>query len=162
MYNFKGGISGGTLASAISSIEDAPVLTHGAMNDFSYRERERVPPIIRSRDPCTNSAKAKGLPSKRTKLICSVPIDGKTWYGGAFPMCRINRLVVHHTWSLFKRSQDRYPEKVYGDNFTYGEIVAKQSFHQAALYILGLSVFIAGLLFPPVRLPRLLELVSPS
>ena len=76
-------------------------------------------------------------------------------------MCYINRLVVHHTWSLFKRSQDRYPEKVYGDNFTYGEIVAKPSFHQVALYLLGLSAFAVGLLFPPVRPLLFLELVSP-
>jgi len=41
LYNFGGGISGGTLASVISSIEDVPrALTDEAMKDFSYRERE--------------------------------------------------------------------------------------------------------------------------
>jgi len=74
-------------------------------------------------------------------------------------MCSINRLVVHHTWSLFKRSQDRYPEKVYGDNFTYGEVVAKPSIRRTVLYLFGLLVFAAGLVFPPVR-PRLPEFVS--
>ena len=106
----------------------------------------------------TNSAKAKGALSKSKKLIYSVPVDGETQYGGIFPMCSINRLVVHHTWSLFKRSQGRHPEKVYGDNFTYCEIVAKPSIQRTVLYILGLLVFAASLVFPPVR-PRLLEFV---
>ena len=44
VYNLKGGISGRTLASVISSIEDAPSLTDGATKDFSYRKRERVLP----------------------------------------------------------------------------------------------------------------------
>ena len=44
LYRLKGGFSGGTLASVISSIEDVPkALTTEAMKDFSYRERERVP-----------------------------------------------------------------------------------------------------------------------
>jgi hypothetical protein len=43
MYKIKGGVSGGTLATAISSIEDVPkALTVEAMKDFSYRERERA------------------------------------------------------------------------------------------------------------------------
>lgn len=93
------------------------------------------------------------------KLIYTVPVGSKTWYGGIFPMGNINRLVVHHTWSLFKRSQDRYPEKVYGDNFTYTEIVAKPKHHQAMLYLLALLAFVAGIIFPPVSLPRLPELI---
>lgn len=43
LYNIGGGISGGTLASVISSIEDVPgALADEAMKDFSYRERERT------------------------------------------------------------------------------------------------------------------------
>jgi len=93
------------------------------------------------------------------KLVYTVPVDGKTWYGGIFPMYNINRLVVHHTWSLFKRTQDRYPEKAYGDNFTYTEITAMPRYHQALLYVFALSTFVASILFPPVSFPRLLELV---
>jgi len=47
LYRFKGGLSGGTLASVFSSIEDVPdVLATEAMKDFSYRERERVPALL--------------------------------------------------------------------------------------------------------------------
>ena len=151
LYQLKGGVSGGTLASAISSIEDTPkALTVEAMKDFSYREREMVPSPHSSHSSSANSATAKGAPTKPTKLIYTVPVEGKTWYGGMFPMCRINRLVVHHTWSLFKRSQDRHLEKVYGDDFSYTEIAAKPRYHQAVIYLLALSTFIAGVLFPPV------------
>ena len=87
------------------------------------------------------------------KIIHTVPVDGKTWYGGIFFMGGINRLAVQHTWSLFKRSQAQHPEKVYGDNFTYSEITAKPKYHQAVLYVLAISAFIAGILFPPVSLP---------
>ena len=104
LYNFKGVISGGTLALAISSVD-------GAMKNFSYRERERILPTVQPHISYANSAKAKGAPRKPTGSIYSVSIDGKTGYGGIFPMCPINRLVVHPTWSLFKRSQDRRPEK---------------------------------------------------
>ena len=102
-----------------------------------------------------NSATAKGAPSKRTKLIYVVPVDGKTWYGGIFPMCKINRLVVHHTWSLFKRSEDRHPEEAYGDTFTYTEIAAKPRYYQAMSYMFALSALLAGILFLPVSPPPL-------
>ena len=76
-------------------------------------------------------------------------------------MCPINRLVVHHTWSLFKRSQGQHPEKAYGDKFTYNEILAMPSFPRAMLYLLGFSVFIVGLLFSPVRPPCLHKIMCP-
>jgi hypothetical protein len=84
-------------------------------------------------------------------LIYSVPVNGKTWYGVVYPMCPIRRLVVHHTWSLPKRSRDQRPEKVYGDNFAYNEIIATTRFYEGVLHLLGLSVHIASFLFSPVR-----------
>jgi len=86
-------------------------------------------------------------------LIQTVSVDDKIWYGGTFFMYSINRPVVQHTWSLFKRSQNLHPEKVYGDNFVYSEIGAKPKYYQAVLDLLGLYVFLAGILFPPVSLP---------
>ena len=94
------------------------------------------------------------------KPVYTVTVDDKTWYGGIFPMCSINRLTVHHTWSLFKRSQDRHPEKVYGDHFTYTEILPRPKYFQAVLYVLALSTFLASVIFPPVSPPRLLEPMS--
>ena len=73
----------------------------------------------------------------------------------------INRLVVHHTWSLFKRSEDQHPEKTYGDKFTYHEIIATPSLHRAILLLLGLYVFLAGLMFSPVRPPCLYKFMCP-
>lgn len=47
LYQLTGGFSGGTLASAITSIEDVPKpVLADAMEDFSYRERERPSPIL--------------------------------------------------------------------------------------------------------------------
>lgn len=132
LYNLKGGVSGGTIASAISGIEEASGALHDAMQDYSYRE-------------------PKGAPTKPAKLMYRVPVDGETWYGVVFPMCPINRLVVHHTWSLFERSRARGPEKVYGNNFTYEEIIATPNFLKAVVYLVGVSTFIAGLLFSPAR-----------
>lgn len=92
------------------------------------------------------------------KFIYNVPVNGRTWYGAVFPMCPINRLVVHHTWSLFKGSRDRHPEKAYGDNFTYNEIIARPKFYEAMLYLLGLSTLFASFLFSPVS-PCFLEIM---
>ena len=45
LYRLKGGVSGGTLASTITAIEDVPKeITTEAFKDFSYRERERSLP----------------------------------------------------------------------------------------------------------------------
>jgi len=74
----------------------------------------------------------------------------------------INRLAVQHSWSLFKRAEARYPEKAYGDNFTYSEITAKPKYYQAVLYVFAISAFIAGILFPPVSLPSCWSLYIPS
>lgn len=146
-------MSGGTLASAITTIEDVPkALTAEAMKDFSYREREKVSRPFQSRNLPNNLATAKGAPTKPMKPIYSVRVDGKTWYGVMFPMCPINRLVVHHTWSLFSRFRDRRPDNLYGDNFTYDEIIATSRFYKAVFYLLGISAFIGSLLFPPVSL----------
>jgi len=149
LYQLKGGPSGGTLATVISSFEEMATATAEASKDFSYRERELVHPLS-SGDSFVNSYTAKGAPTKPAKLIQTVSVGDKTWYGGTFFMCTINRPVVQHTWSLFKRSRDRHPENVYGDNFTYSEIAAKPKYHQAALYVLALYAFLAGILFPPV------------
>ena len=104
--------------------------------------------------PLFITATAKGAPTKPVKSIYTVLVNGKSWYGGIFLMCPINRLVVHHTWSLFMRSQDQHPERVYSDNFGYNEIVARPRYYQAVLHVLGLSVLVAGLLFSPVRFPH--------
>ena len=40
LYKLKGGPSGGTLATVISSIEEIPKATAEALKDYSYRERE--------------------------------------------------------------------------------------------------------------------------
>ena len=49
MYQLKGGVSGGTLATAFTSIEDVPnSIAAEAWKDFSYRERETVPPLFQS------------------------------------------------------------------------------------------------------------------
>ena len=151
LYRLKGGPSGGTLATVISSIEEIPKATAEALKDYSYRERE-LAPLHSSEDSFTNSATAKGTPTKPAKLIQTVPVGDRVWYGGTFFMYSINRPVVQHTWSLFKRSRDRHPENVYGDNFVYSEIAAKSKYHQAVLYVLVLYVFLAGILFPPVSL----------
>ena len=47
MYQVKGGVSGGTLATAFSSIEDVPnSIAAEAWKDFSYRERETGPSLF--------------------------------------------------------------------------------------------------------------------
>lgn len=121
--------------------------------------RSIVPP--QSQNSLTNPVTAKGAPTKPAKLMYRVPVDGETWYGVAFPMCPINRLIVHHTWSLFERSRARGPEKTYGNNFTYDEIIATPKFLKAVLYLVGVSTFLASLLFPPVCLSYFSEFVAP-
>jgi hypothetical protein len=135
----------------------------------SQRKQGRIFPTANVREPVVpfwspnlsgNPVAAKGAPTKPMKLIYTVHVNGRTWFGVVFPMSPINRLVVHHTWSLFRRSQDQRPDNVYGDNFTYEEIIATPRFYKAVFYLLGLSAFLAGLLFPPVRLFCLPERVQ--
>ena len=46
LYQLKGGPSGGSLATVISSIEEIPKAAAEAMRDYSYRQRELVfPPL---------------------------------------------------------------------------------------------------------------------
>ncbi|KAF9649489.1 hypothetical protein BDM02DRAFT_3186249 [Thelephora ganbajun] len=132
-YRFDAGLSGGTVMSIISWFEDPPrSILYESLKDFSFRE-------------------FKGLLSDPQKVIYKIPLDGRTWYGGRFPTCVENRLVVQHTWSLFKRSQDRHPEKVYGDGFKYNEILPVPDPFRALLITLVYYTTVAALLFPPTR-----------
>ena len=52
MYQLKGGVSGGTLATAFTSVEDVPnSIAAEAWKDFSYRERETSPILVTARSP---------------------------------------------------------------------------------------------------------------
>ena len=84
-------------------------------------------------------------------LLCSHRRQDLVWWN--FLMCTITRCVVHHTWSLFKRSQYQYPGKIYGNSST-------PSFHRAVFYILGFWAFVIDLIFPPMGPPCLPVLIS--
>lgn len=63
MYKLKGGVSGGTLVSAISAIEEVPkAFTIEAMKDFSYRERETLSPHSGNKVTPLTPPQQKGLP----------------------------------------------------------------------------------------------------
>ena len=98
---------------------------------YSFRERE-APPTHHAIRPLRTAV--KGCPGDPPKLSCMMPLDGKTWYSGGFPTHTGNRLLVQYTWSLFKRSQGRYPEEVYGDELKYNEIAAAPNPFQVLLF----------------------------
>jgi len=158
LYRGKGTPSGGTMATVISMIAEIPMATAEAMKDFSYRERELSCSLSGGKSFVDFYA-AKGAPTKPAKLVQTVSVDGKTWYGGTYFMYRINRPTVQHTWSLFKRSQDRHPENFYGDNFVYSEIYATSQYYQTVIYLLALYASLACILFPPVSLSLLVEFI---
>ncbi|OCH89442.1 NAD(P)-binding protein [Obba rivulosa] len=118
-YRVRGGVSGGTLATIISALEDVPPQTIRASTSDYY-----LSPAIR------------GAHSPRMRLAYPEPRAMGT-FGTFFPMAQPNRAVVQRTWGLHALAavsptgynlprhvaaqMEEVQARVYGPQFTYQE-----------------------------------------
>ena len=148
MYRIKGGVSGGTASTAISSFEEVP------------RARLRAARASYSLSP------VKGIKLPGSRLVYSLPYVTPTKYGFPFPLAPHNVATVQRTWGLYQLralSSLKLPETTisYGDTFKYSESIGASGPIKA--FVMGLAFTLGGmclLFIPPVR--WLLKLFAPS
>lgn len=142
VYNVKGGFSGGSADSMMSSVEDVPRETYvKATMDYVLRHPQ-------------------GIPSCRAKYVHKVPYDASSsWFGTVWLGQALNRQTVHHSWSLFQRNKDAHPEDAYGEKFRYDECMKTSGPISALLVGLSISLFLIALLISPIR--SILKMVLP-
>ncbi|KIM40396.1 hypothetical protein M413DRAFT_446577 [Hebeloma cylindrosporum] len=134
-FSFYGGISGGTIASAMTAIERVP---------------RRV--VKQSRLPYVLSPYVGLAP--RFRLLYSLPVPGsKTIKGGIFVMGAGNRALVQRTFGLLEmQNRGKADEKKYGPDFCYDEFQATSGTLSAWFLTTALIVGFTALLIKPLRL----------
>ena len=156
MYRMVAGVSGGTIASMLSMIEDIPFA--------------KLRAAIR---PYANSP-VKGVHNPGGSFIYTFPkVPGrKAAYGAIFPLAPQNVATVQRTWGLLQlykvkaigqaqTSDDAVIPLPYGDDFTYGESMQAPSLFEAALLSFTIATALLGLLlFSTMR--WLLRKVTPK
>jgi len=136
-YRARGSISGGTLATAISYIED-------------------VPPKLMAlaTKPYSLSTSVKGLPDPPNRLYYTMPHITPTRYGAHWVMRVINRPIVQRTWALFEIAKIRSPKNAalaYGSKFRCDEVMAVPGLFGAVAFTIGLGILAVSLLIKPIR-----------
>jgi len=136
----KGGISGGTLATAISSIEDVPSDIRSESKKDYYNS-----PVV-------------GLPVTGFQFTYSLPAPGMRGHvGGFWPMATVNQPLVQRTWGLRQvgvesNGSKESKEIAYGPEFTYHEYRKTGTRIGAAIWSFSFIAFAVSLgVFAPMR-----------
>ncbi|EGO00593.1 hypothetical protein SERLA73DRAFT_178436 [Serpula lacrymans var. lacrymans S7.3] len=139
-WKVQGGVSGGTISSIITALEDVP------------RDKLRAARLDFVLSP------VKGVPNPKPRFLYSLPLTPRTSWGSYFPMTFINRPVVHRTWGLHEAATRKRSctevEKAssYGPEFKYDEFLSLPSiFHAIAFSTMLLFGALSLAFIPPVR-----------
>lgn len=136
----RGGFSGGTLATAMDTIENIPKADlRASMKDWYLSPMQ-------------------GLPSPKPRLLYSLgdPETGKTYKGAFWFMAPVNKQVVQRTCGLLELEARQRPENgeeqlTYGPKFRYEEFAQMPSFISAAIFSAGFGFAAMCMMFiPPV------------
>lgn len=150
----RGGVSGGTLQTAITLLEEIPK-DRLAFSRLAYSISPSAC-ISLSRGPSSETRpKVKGAPVSGPKLLYTLPIVTPRTYGGFWLMGPHNTAIVQRTWGLLQANASAQPEHAYGPQFTYEEFLATSGPLHAVLLSLGLALGGLCLAFiSPVRIAR--------
>ena len=149
MHSVSGAVSGGTIATALST--------------FS------IPPELRkmSTTPFASSPVIGPKPHPKLRLVYDLTVPGLKPYTGSFsPMSTPNRAVVQRSYGLLELDHLENPDKEnpkfhYGSKFTYDEFLQVPNRLVAFLYSSTIfTVMTCLLLFNPVSLPSILRHLS--
>lgn len=131
-FDISGGFSGGTINTAITSIDGAP----------AHRLRAA------QRDYCLSPV--EGVPSPGWKLLYSLPLLKPTIYGFPWFMRPVNRSIVQRTWGLHQlhgRTSESIRKSAYGPHFNYDEFWKGSGFLSSLIsgvaLVFGLACFAA-------------------
>ncbi|CAK5276115.1 unnamed protein product [Mycena citricolor] len=130
------GISGGTIATMVSMLEEVHP------NDLAS---VRIPYPL---SPFVGDTPA---PAPRLLYRLPIPESGKTLVGSYFFMTQPNRAIVERSWGLFKSSPGSSSMQ-YGNNFKYDEmIVSSKGVTGAILITLGTILGLGCMMITPLR-----------
>ncbi|KAJ7750095.1 Saccharopine dehydrogenase-domain-containing protein [Mycena maculata] len=135
-YVFEGGISGGTISSIITDIEEIPAkVQRTARADYS------LSPVV-------------GAPSPEPRLIYRLflPDTCKTLVGAFFFPSLGNRAIVQRSWGLFEAAAAQDPTQLrYGPAFKYDEFLITGGVARALFVTLGITIAFGALSISPMR-----------
>ncbi|KAF9529743.1 Saccharopine dehydrogenase-domain-containing protein [Crepidotus variabilis] len=143
VHNFNGGISGGTISTALTILEEIP------HSDIKFAAKQySLSPFV--------GKKQGGLGFKYLYKLVVPGLPRKNYIGGFFFMSPANRSLVQRTFGLFElhaaQSGDLESKKrSYGPDFVYDEFMQTNSVLKA--FVIGTSFVIAFTLlaFKPFR-----------
>lgn len=152
VYNFKGGVSGGTLGTAIAMVEQVPPhKRNAAFSDYA------LSPL-------------KGQPTPAPRLLYRLPHSSPPIIGGYFFMANVNKVLVQRTWALHELEFRQYgrgsniisstsgatleqvQSQAYGPQFKYEEFMKTRTRLQAVILGIGMAMTVLCMVYiPPIR-----------
>jgi hypothetical protein len=156
-YSMRGGMSGGTIGTGITTLEKVP------------QEELRVSQRDYTISPCksflcrrdaghTNVCElAIGAPLPRRPLVYRLflPDTRKTLTGCLYFMARTDRALVQRTWGLLQaEAAEDKTHLHYGPAFKYDEFLVTGGAIRAMLLTLGMAIGAGFMMITPVREPR--------
>jgi len=159
-----GNISGGTLATALSTVDGSVPLADviASQKSWALSPSAYHPGLLMLHVLIESLVKAKEVPER---FVYTLPFSN--WVGGKSPMEFINVPIVERTWGLHElrrqtlaiSSSPRVREEgklvpYAGTSFTYEEFIKTQKFGRLGglLWSIGLAVLFGSLMFiPPLR-----------
>ncbi|KDQ56275.1 hypothetical protein JAAARDRAFT_59177 [Jaapia argillacea MUCL 33604] len=145
-FKIKGGISGGTIASMFTMLEEVPPhIVKAARQDFAI------------------STSVTGRLSKPPRLVYTLPQVTPPIIGSFFIMSHSNKAIVQRSWGLFQMDAFKAEAKAtaaekdskklltYGPEFRYEEFLAMPSTIGAAAFSLVMGLIAVTLMIPPLR-----------
>ncbi|TDL16443.1 NAD-P-binding protein [Rickenella mellea] len=138
----NGGMSGGTLASLLTAMENVPrESVHGAL--WNPYELSPLKGLTKLSSPLRLHYRLPSIPGS--------PVQ----HGAFFPLAPHNAAIVHRTWGILQRqtSPSSLPSSSsYGPEFSYDEFCAASGWLSGSLFSLAMKVTLICLLyFPPAR-----------
>lgn len=160
-FRLKGGFSGGTADTVMSSFNEVPrhIIKRGTIPyALSPGTLHAAMPQLRA---FSHSQVVKGLPPRKPQLIYKLPnITHKPIIGGFFLMHPTNTNIVRRTWGLLQSRAQTQDEK----NLAYGETFDYDEFMQLPNYIVAAGISLAIFFFAlfSATLPPVCSYVSAS
>ncbi|KAF9562971.1 hypothetical protein CPC08DRAFT_662407 [Agrocybe pediades] len=139
-HSFEGGISGGTIASFMTLLEQTPK---------SNRRESALPYVL---------SPFVGLRSPPLRLLYNLAVPGaKKLQGALFVMAPPNRAVVQRTFGLLEMEQKYAKDKLqarksaYGPDFCYDEFMVTSSTLHAVTLVASIIIGFGMMMIKPVR-----------
>ncbi|KAJ7750096.1 Saccharopine dehydrogenase-domain-containing protein [Mycena maculata] len=152
-YLVKGGMSGGTISTMITGIEEVSAdAQRVASAAYSLSPGSPSPPAAANITLIFLPVVGVRPPSPRLIYRLFLPDRRETLTGAFFFLSPANNAIVQRSWGLFETAAAHDPTHPrYGPRFTYDEFLVTGGAIRSLILTLGMAIALGGMLISPLR-----------